>query len=93
LAAVFFSAWSRDAYANDDETGIAITDKSLSDAANRQEFLQMQELGDLQAPGAALLLRRRSRLRIPRACAKGFGDDYEVDPWIRRDYECARNHK
>jgi len=29
----------------------------------------------------------------PEAYAKRFGDDYQVDPHIQRDYEYARNHK
>ncbi|MEK9646104.1 MAG: HD domain-containing protein [Alphaproteobacteria bacterium] len=29
----------------------------------------------------------------PEAYAKRFGDDYETDPYIRRDYEYARGHK
>lgn len=29
----------------------------------------------------------------PEAYAKRFGDDYQVDPYIQRDYEYARNHK
>jgi hypothetical protein len=28
----------------------------------------------------------------PEAYAKRFGADYEVDPWIKRDYEYARKH-
>ena len=29
----------------------------------------------------------------PEAYAKRFGEDYQVDPYIQRDYEIARNHK
>ena len=29
----------------------------------------------------------------PEAYAKRFGEDYQVDPYIQRDYEYARNHK
>ena len=29
----------------------------------------------------------------PEAYARRFGEDYQVDPYIQRDYEIARNHK
>ncbi|ETW98602.1 MAG: hypothetical protein ETSY1_18170 [Candidatus Entotheonella factor] len=29
----------------------------------------------------------------PEAYAKRFGENYQVDPYVRRDYELARNHK
>ena len=29
----------------------------------------------------------------PEVYAKRFGEDYQVDPYIQRDYDIAKNHK